>query len=91
MAHDHAASSAPASRLPSRWYVWAAVAVLAFYLVTEHRAHLFGALPWLLILSCPLIHIFMGHGNHGGHGGHGNEPNNDQDMASTQQKQETRP
>jgi hypothetical protein len=27
-------------------------------------------LPWLLILACPLMHVFM-HGGHGGHGGHG--------------------
>lgn len=39
-----------------------------FFLYTEHRAHLFGALPFLLILACPLLHIFM-HGGHGGHGG----------------------
>ena len=40
--------------------------VAAFYLWTEHRAHLLGVLPWLLILACPLMHIFM----HGGHGNH---------------------
>jgi uncharacterized membrane protein HdeD (DUF308 family) len=43
--------------------------VAAFFLVTEHRAHLFGFLPWLLFLACPLMHLFMhhGHGNHGDH------------------------
>ena len=46
------------------------VAVLAFLIYTGHSAHLMGALPWLLILACPLMHIFM----HGGHGGHGREP-----------------
>ncbi len=39
--------------------------VAAFFLVTEHRAHLFGALPWLLLLACPLMHLFMHHGHHG--------------------------
>lgn len=39
-----------------------------FYLLTEHRAHLLGVLPWLLLLTCPLMHFFM-HGGHGGHGG----------------------
>lgn len=34
----------------------------------EHRAHFLGALPYLLILACPLMHIFM-HGGHG-HGRH---------------------
>jgi hypothetical protein len=43
-----------------------------FYLFTEHTAHLFGALPFLLILACPLMHLFHHHG-HGGHGGHGGQ------------------
>lgn len=42
--------------------------VAGFFLVTEHRAHLFGILPFLLLLACPLLHNFM-HGSHGGHGG----------------------
>lgn len=46
------------------------LAIAAFYLVTEHAAHLFGALPYLLLLACPLMHVFM-HGGHGGHGGRG--------------------
>lgn len=41
--------------------------VAGFFLVTEHTAHLFGALPYLLLLACPLMHLFMHHG-HGGHG-----------------------
>jgi hypothetical protein len=44
------------------------LAIAAFYLLTEHTAHVFGALPFLLILACPLMHLFMHHG-HGGHGG----------------------
>jgi hypothetical protein len=45
------------------------LAVAGFYLVTEHTAHLLGALPFLLLLSCPLMHLFMHH-SHGGHDGH---------------------
>ena len=45
----------------------------AFFLITEHRAHLSGWFSsygiWLLLLACPLMHLFM-HGGHG-HGGHG--------------------
>lgn len=37
--------------------------VAAYFLLAEHRAHFFGALPFLLILACPLIHVFM-HGRH---------------------------
>jgi len=43
-----------------------ALAVLAFLIYEGHGAHLLGFLPYLLILACPLMHIFM----HGGHGGH---------------------
>ncbi|SDE54245.1 Protein of unknown function [Variovorax sp. CF079] len=39
-----------------------------FFLYTEHRAHLLGVLPFLLVLACPLMHVFMHHGHrHGGH------------------------
>lgn len=43
------------------------------YILTEHWAHAAPYLPWLLILACPLMHVFMhrGHGGHGGHGGQG--------------------
>ena len=43
-------------------------------LLTEHRAHVLGALPLLLLLlGCVFMHMFMhgGPGGHGGHGGHG--------------------
>lgn len=43
-------------------------AIAAYFLLSEHRAHFFGALPFLLLLACPLMHVFM-HGSHGGHGG----------------------
>lgn len=48
------------------------LAIAGFFLFTEHRAHLFGALPFLLLLACPLMHLFMhhGHGDHGTHGSH---------------------
>ncbi len=48
------------------WILVAFLAIAAFFLFTEHRAHLLGALPFLLLLACPLMHLFM----HGGHGGH---------------------
>lgn len=49
--------------------VLAFFAIAAFFLLTEHRAHLFGALPFLLLLACPLLHSFM-HRGHGGNGEH---------------------
>jgi hypothetical protein len=38
-------------------------------LFTEHRAHVLGALVWLPLLACPLMHLFM-HGGHGSHAHH---------------------
>lgn len=51
------------------WWAFAGfVAIAAFFLLEEHRAHIFGYLPYLLLLACPFMHLF-GHGGHG-HGGH---------------------
>lgn len=40
-------------------------AIAGFFLFTEHRAHVFGVLPYLLLLACPLMHLFHRHGGHG--------------------------
>jgi hypothetical protein len=42
--------------------------IAGFFLVTEHTAHVFGVLPFLFLLACPFMHIFL-HGRHGEHGG----------------------
>jgi hypothetical protein len=79
MNHDHSLHPqnavpdvAPKSFWRSRYAIGFVVfaAVAAYFLLSEHRAHFLGALPWLLILACPLMLVFM-HGGHGGHGGHG--------------------
>lgn len=48
------------------------LAIAAFFLWGEHRAHILGALPYALLLLCPIIQLFMhrGHGGHAGHSGH---------------------
>ena len=51
------------------------MAVAGFFLIYEHRAHIFsgnGILVGLLAL-CVVMHLFMhhGHGGHGDSGGHG--------------------
>lgn len=54
------------------------IGIVGYYLLTEHRAHVFAALPWLILLLCPLLHVFM-HRGHGGHGHDGNSgPNHDE-------------
>lgn len=40
--------------------------VAAYYLITEHNAHVRSALPTVLLLAFVLLHMRM----HGGHGGH---------------------
>lgn len=55
----------------SKWVFAGFAAVALFFLATEHRAHLYGWLPFLLLAACPLMHLFHGHGGHGGHGRHG--------------------
>lgn len=62
-----------------------AIAILSFLIYTGHTAHLLGALPYLLILSCPLLHIFM-HGGHGHHHG-GQKPKSDDEEPSDQSLQ----
>ena len=52
-----------------RWAFYGFLAIAGFLLFTEHRAHVLGILPFLLLLVCPLMHLFMHHG-HGGHGDH---------------------
>ena len=71
MNHDHSShDSEPKPFWRSRYAVGLLVmgAIATYFLLSEHRAHFFGALPFLLLLACPLMHVFM-HGGHGGHGG----------------------
>lgn len=68
MAHTkhRRAGASPAWR--SHWTLIAFLAIAGFFLWTEHRPHLLGVLPYLLVLACPLMHLFHhGHGHHHGH------------------------
>jgi hypothetical protein len=42
------------------------IAIAALLLFFEHRAHALQWLPFVVLLACPLMHLFMHHG-HGGH------------------------
>jgi hypothetical protein len=56
-----------------------ALAILALLVYSGHSAHLLGYLPFLLLLACPLMHIFM-HGGHG-HSEHRRGPTSDDESA----------
>lgn len=75
MNHDPEEHEAPSSFWTSRYAIGLIVfgAAAGYFLLTEHLAHTVGALPYLLLLACPLMHIFMHHG-HGNHGGHDSRP-----------------
>ncbi len=81
--HDHggASETRPFLKTPAGWVLCGFLAIGAFYLITEHTAHLFGVLPWLFLLACPLMHMFM-HGGHGGHDGHDARQDRDQGSVS---------
>lgn len=74
MNHQHQGNDSPPSFWTTRYAIGFVVigGVAAYFLLTEHLAHVVGALPYLLLLACPLMHVFM-HGGHGGHGGHGHQ------------------
>lgn len=52
--------------------MWIFLGFIAYFLITEHWAHVVPYLPWLILLICPLLHVFM----HGGHGSHDNHSHN---------------
>lgn len=62
---------------PSWWRTRVGIAAIGFtlvgvfYVLREHWGHTLGALPYLLILACPLLHLLMhrGHHDHGGGSG----------------------
>lgn len=54
-----------------RWLSIVAILILLYFLLIEHREHVWPYLPFLFLLACPLMHLFMHHG--GGHA-HGNRP-----------------
>ena len=49
----------------SSWsWVFVAFAVMAAVLLwQEHRAHLLGIIPYLILFACPLMHLLHRHGH----------------------------
>jgi hypothetical protein len=57
--------------------------VIGYFLFTEHRAHAIASLPYLFLLACPFMHIFM-HGGHNGPSSHGIHKHGDDAHQETQ-------
>jgi hypothetical protein len=88
----HDLSHEPNGARGSFWTSRSGLVLLAFLviggtlLLTEHRAHVLGYLPFLFLLACPLLHMF----GHGGHGGHASHERSDQTGADPRESTETR-
>jgi hypothetical protein len=55
-----------------------ALAVLGAYLLWSHTGHVLSALPYVLLLACPLLHLFgHGHGQGQGHAHDGDRTSRD--------------
>jgi Protein of unknown function (DUF2933) len=72
MEHDDSSSPNHSAHEGSRPYsAWKGAAIMVgviigFFVLREHWGHVLGFAPYLLLLACPLMHVFM----HGGHGHH---------------------
>lgn len=85
MNHEHPGNVRPQSFWTSRYAIGLLVigGVAGSFLLTEHLAHVVGVLPFLLLLACPLMHLFMHHG-HGGHSHHDSTKNEKPAAGSTE-------
>ncbi|WP_412105049.1 DUF2933 domain-containing protein [Vibrio natriegens] len=54
---------------PNGWGAIALIGAASYFLITEHREHVFEYFPYLILLLCPVMHLFMHHG----HGHHHND------------------
>ena len=73
MTHKHTSPTRNWLRTPSGVVLLGFLAVAAFFLITEHWAHVLCALPYVLFLLCPVLHLLLhrSHGNaHAGHDTH---------------------
>ena len=81
---DHRQHDLPSFwRSPAGMALAVVLAVGGFYLITEHTAHVFGVLPYLLVLVCPLMHMFMHRGHH-----HGDHPHGQRRRSDDEQRQQ---
>ncbi len=68
--HGNGRPSGPNWSRINQWVLWIGLAAAVAWMFFRHNAHLGQLLPFLILLACPLMHVFMhkghGHGHHGG-------------------------
>jgi len=62
---DTGAPQTPQNRKPLTVALLMVALIVVFYLLREHWGHVAGLWPYLLLLACPVMHLFHGHGAHG--------------------------
>ena len=68
----HAPDRKPFLKTPLGWTCVGFAMLAVIFLFTEHTAHVFRALLWLVVLACPLLHVFLHRGHrHGPDGAEG--------------------
>lgn len=67
--HSNSHPSGPNWSRINQWVLWIGLAAAVAWMFFRHNAHLGQLLPFLILLACPLMHLF-GHGGHSGHVGH---------------------
>ena len=68
--HGNGRPSGPNWSRINQWVLWIGLAAAVAWMFFRHNAHLGQLLPFLILLACPLMHLFM-HGGHGHGGGDG--------------------
>jgi hypothetical protein len=54
---------------PNGWAAIALILAVGYFFFVEHREHVFEYLPFLILLLCPVMHIFMHRGHRHHHSG----------------------
>ena len=89
--HRHEPDNGKKTKSRTKWVFIGFGLIAAYFLITEHRAHLYGWLSsygiWLLLLACPVLHMFM-HGGHSGHGGHGSHHDGSGEASDKQREEQ---
>lgn len=85
----HARGGGNETKSRAKWVFVGFAVIAAYLLILEHKAHLSGLLnylPLLLLLACPLLHVFM-HGGHRGQGRHGSHRDGAGDVSHNQSRE----